>query len=57
MSVDQGTLQLLVDMGIEPGLARAAAQRFTNGDAAVNWCFGEGANVGHFGVSQRLTVD
>lgn len=45
MSVHQPTLQALTEMGIEPDLARAAAKRFENADAAVNWCFGEGANV------------
>lgn len=45
MSVHQATLQALIEMGIHAPLARAAAQRFENADAAVNWCFGDGANV------------
>jgi len=45
MSVDDNVFRSLVDMGIGPTLARAAAVRFTHPDAAVNWCFGDGANV------------
>ena len=45
MSVDEATFSQLVDMGIDPPLARAAAIRFSTAEAAINWCFGEGANV------------
>lgn len=43
--MDDGTFRSLVEMGIDSTLARAAAARFSSADAAVNWCFGEGANV------------
>jgi uncharacterized UBP type Zn finger protein len=45
MSVDENVFRSLVDMGIDSVLARAAAARFTHSEAAVNWCFGDGANV------------
>ena len=45
MPVDEGVLRNLQEMGIDEPLARAAAERFSNVDAAVNWCFGDGANV------------
>ena len=53
MSVHQATLTTLIEMGIDPPLARAAAQRFENGDAAVNWCFGDGANVSQHEPMQK----
>lgn len=52
MSVDENVFRSLMDMGIEPVLARAAAVRFTHSEAAVNWCFGDGANV-----SQRPLIE
>ncbi|CAD6585338.1 MAG: hypothetical protein TREMPRED_004111 [Tremellales sp. Tagirdzhanova-0007] len=42
MSVHEVTYSFLIDMGIEPPLARAAATRFHNVEPAVNWCFGDG---------------
>jgi hypothetical protein len=45
MSADDAVFTSLLDMGIDPPLARAAAVRFTHADAAVNWCFGAGMNV------------
>lgn len=46
MSVNETTRKALLDMGIDATLARAAASRFHNVDAAVNWCFGDGMEVG-----------
>jgi hypothetical protein len=48
MSVDENVFRSLVDMGIDSVLARAAAARFTHSEAAVNWCFGDGATVRRF---------
>lgn len=45
MSVNDAILKQLQEMGIEWNLARAAAQRYHSVDAAVNWCFGPGADV------------
>jgi len=45
MTVDGSTFTALIDMGIEPFLARAAANRFHTVEPAVNWCFGEGMDV------------
>ncbi|ODO12141.1 hypothetical protein I350_00927 [Cryptococcus amylolentus CBS 6273] len=44
MSASSETLESLLAMGIEPVLAREAASRFHTADAAVNWCFGDGAD-------------
>jgi uncharacterized UBP type Zn finger protein len=45
MTVDT-TFSQLVDMGIDPTIAREAAIRYQdNADAAVDWCFGSGSQV------------
>ncbi|ODO07653.1 hypothetical protein L198_01234 [Cryptococcus wingfieldii CBS 7118] len=44
MSASSETLESLLAMGIEPVLAREASSRFHTADAAVNWCFGDGAD-------------
>ncbi|TYJ52661.1 hypothetical protein B9479_006710 [Cryptococcus floricola] len=44
MSASSETLESLLAMGIERVLAREAASRFHTADAAVNWCFGDGAD-------------
>jgi hypothetical protein len=46
----------LTDMGIDSVLARAAAQRFTHVEPAINWCFGDGANVSHFHSLTRIVA-
>ena len=51
MSVHEVTYISLVDMGIEPNLARAAATRFHSVEPAVNWCFGDGMSVRSFSSS------
>lgn len=49
MPVDEHIFQSLLDMGIDAPLARAASERFSTPDAAVDWCFGPGGqNVGVF---------
>lgn len=45
MSVDSATYSALLDMGIEPPVARKAATMYTKVDAAVEWCFGPGLEV------------
>jgi hypothetical protein len=45
MTVDDNVFGTLTDMGINPTLARAAAARFQHSEAAVEWCFGVGADV------------
>jgi hypothetical protein len=41
----QATYDALVSMGITENHARAAAKRYQQADAAVEWCFGAGADV------------
>lgn len=58
-SFDKATYDALVEMGIPPDKAQAAAQRFYNVEAAMDWVFGEGANeVCHscFGKLRFLSV-
>ena len=45
MSMDVEIYTQLKEIGIDPVLAREAANRFHTPDAAVDWCFGAGANV------------
>jgi hypothetical protein len=46
MLVNQGIFDQLIEFGIEPVLAREAAKRYHTVEAAADWCFGSGANVG-----------
>jgi hypothetical protein len=56
MSTDENVFRALTDMGIDSVLARAAAQRFTHVEPAINWCFGDGANVSHFHSLTRIVA-
>jgi hypothetical protein len=46
MLVNQGIFDQLIEFGIEPVLAKEAAKRYHTVEAAADWCFGSGANVG-----------
>jgi hypothetical protein len=45
--MSQSTYQTLIDIGIDADKAREAAKRYDDRvEAAVDWCFGPGAEVG-----------
>lgn len=50
MSSSDEVREALIDMGVDPAKSHAASTMFGSVDAAINWVFGEGENVGCFVV-------
>lgn len=47
MTDGERTYASLLDFGVEPALAREASKRYAaNVEAAADWCFGAGLDVG-----------